>query len=120
MRSRLEWKRGALGALAALTLVVAACGGDEDGAAGDGMTDASGAPEAERSAETGSAPYDITVAEFIAELQPDKQRILDALIAEGRACKGVEVDSSFVLLITAAGLKADQGSPLPDLVEEQC
>lgn len=103
-------RRFAATTLAALALAASACGGD----GGESAARESGSGPAE------GAIYDITVGEFIAELQPDKQRVLEALVAESDACAGVEVEPSFVLLITSQGLDADQGSPLADLVEAQC
>ena len=64
--------------------------------------------------------YDITVGEFIAELQPQKQEILEAFVADSEACQGVKVDPGFVLLVSAAAIDADQEAPLAELVEEQC
>jgi hypothetical protein len=95
--------------LAALWLAVG-CGGDDDDAA----------PEAGASGAAGVAPVGITVGEFIAELRPDKQAILETVVAETPACKGVEVDSGFVLLVSAQAIDADQQSPLAELVAEQC
>ena len=98
--------------LAALALA-AGCGGDDEGEPpADGAT---GATEV-----TVGAPYDITVGEFIAELQPQKQEILDAFVAESEACKGVKVDPGFVLVVSAAAIDAEQDAPLEGLVEDQC
>ena len=99
--------------LAALVLV-AGCGDDDESDAGD-VTGEAGAQEVAE-----GASYDITVGEFIAELQPQKQEILEDFVADSKACKGVEVDNSFVLLVSAASIDADQDAPLADLVEEQC
>jgi ABC-type glycerol-3-phosphate transport system substrate-binding protein len=91
-------------------LAIAGCGDDDEPAA-----EAGGAP-----AVTEGASYDVTVGEFIAELQPDKQAILKDYVADSEACKGVKVDPGFVLLVSAQAIDADQGAPLGDLVEEQC
>jgi hypothetical protein len=101
--------RAALALLA--IVVVAGCGGDDDEQAAPGGTGAAGAA---------GAPYDITVGEFIAELQPDKQAILKAFVADSAACEGVKVDPGFVLLVSAQAIDADQDAPLAGLVEEQC
>lgn len=96
---------------AALALVLTAgCGGDDD--------DESTSEPSGTSAPAGAA--DITVGEFIAELQPQKQEILKDYVATSEACKGVKVDPGFVLLVSAAAIDADQDAPLADLVEEQC
>jgi hypothetical protein len=102
--------RAALSLAAALTLALAGCGDDDEPAAES--SGATGAPEA--------APYDITVGEFIAELQPQKQEILDAFVTDSKACEGVDADNGFVLLVTAQAIDADPESPLAALVEEQC
>jgi len=95
-------------AIAALALAAAGCGGDDD-------------DESAASEPTGpGAVADITVGEFIAELQPQKQEILREYVAGSEACEGVRVDPGFVLLVTAAAIDADQEAPLADLVEEQC
>ena len=105
----------------ALTLIVAlalaaGCGGDDEpDSPADETTGASGAAEVAE-----GAPYDITVGEFIAELQPQKQEILDAFVNDSQACQGVKADPGFVLLVSAAAIDADRDSPLPALVEEQC
>jgi hypothetical protein len=100
--------------LLAVMLFAAGCGGDDDADA-DGATGATGAQGLAE-----GAYYDITVGEFIAELQPQKQEILEDFIADSKACRGVEVENSFVLLVSAASIDADQDAPLADLVEEQC
>jgi hypothetical protein len=99
--------------LLAVALLAAGCGGDDD----DDSTPATGATG---SASVEGAPYDITVGEFIAELQPQKQEILKAFVADSAACEGVKADNGFVLLVSAAGIDADQEAPLAELVEEQC
>ena len=92
--------RGIAVLLAAL-LLAAGCGGDDD--------------------EPSSTTSDfVTVREFIAELQPDKQKILEGFVADSSECKGVEVDPSFVLLVSAQAIDADQDAPLAELVAEQC
>jgi hypothetical protein len=96
--------RSAVAIIAAAALL-AGCGGDDDAAAGVAPPD---------------APYDISVGEFIAELQPQKQEILEAFVADSDACGGIEVDNGFVLLVSAAAIDADQEAPLAGLVEEQC
>lgn len=103
-------------ALSVALALAAGCGGDDEAdSQGVETTGATGAAEVAQ-----GAPYDITVGEFIAELQPQKQEILDAFVDDSQACKGVKVDPGFVLLVSAAAIDADQGSPLPALVEEQC
>ncbi len=96
--------RAAVAIIAAAT-ILAGCGGDDDDAAGG---------------DTAGAPYDITVGEFIVELQPQKQEILEAFVADSQACAGIRVHNGFVLLVSAAAIDADQEAPLADLVEEQC
>ncbi len=95
--------------LAAALMLAAGCGGDDDDPPAEGASGASGV-----------ASPAITVGEFIAELRPDKQTILESIVAETPACKGVEVDSGFVLLVSAEAIDAGQESPLAELVEEQC
>jgi hypothetical protein len=104
----------------ALVLLVAAlavggCGGDDEPEASAGSAGAGG-----DEGFVDGAAYDITVGEFIAELQPDKQQILKEFVADSEACRGVKVDPGFVLLVSAQGIDADQEVPLADLVEEQC
>jgi hypothetical protein len=96
--------RVAVAMIAAATLL-AACGGDDDDSASGEPTD---------------APYDISVGQFIAELQPEKQEILEAFVADSKACAGVDADNGFVLLVSAAAIDAGQSTPLAELVEEQC
>ena len=91
-------------AIIAAAAILAGCGGDDDSAA----------------VEPTGAPYDITVGEFLVELQPQKQEILEAFVADSEACAGVKADNGFVLLVSAAAIDADQEAPLADLVEEQC
>jgi hypothetical protein len=100
--------------LAAVALIAAGCGGDDDAGA------ASETPATDAAGGTAGAPYDISVGEFIAELQPQKQRILKAFVADSADCDGVKVDPGFVLLVSAAAIDADQEAPLAGLVEEQC
>ena len=88
-------------------------------AAGCGGEDAPDAPPEPAGAEA-EASSDMTVGEFIAELQPEKQRILEAFVDQSRRCEGVEVDNGFVLLVSAAAIDADQDAPLAGLVEDQC
>ncbi|MDQ3572096.1 MAG: hypothetical protein M3383_04475 [Actinomycetota bacterium] len=66
------------------------------------------------------APYDITVGEFIGLIQPEKQEVLEAFVAQSEACQDVKADPSFTLVVTAAGLDAEQESSLPELIEDQC
>ena len=100
-------------ALAATALSLAACGGDdEESTATSGATGATGAQ--------GAVATDITVGEFIAELQPQKQEILEELTASEASCENVDVDNGFVLLISAKAIDADPGSPLSELVAEEC
>ncbi len=103
-------------AAAALAIGMAGCGEDEDmePTAAGGPTGAAG--------ETGPSggSLDITVAEFIAEFQPEKQRILEDFVAASDVCEGVKVDPGFVLLVSAEGIDADPDSALSELVEDQC
>jgi hypothetical protein len=105
---------GRLLALIAAGLLAAGCGGDDDDAVGT----ETGADASTVAAE--GAPYDITVGEFIVELQPDKEQILKAFVADSTTCEGVKVDPGFVLLVSARAIDADQDAPLTDLVEDQC
>lgn len=105
----------ATAAIIAAATILAGCGGDDDDTANGEPTGASGGQGVVE-----GAPYDITVGEFIVELQPQKQEILEAFVADGEACAGVEVDNGFVLLVSAAAIDADEQAPLADLVEEQC
>jgi hypothetical protein len=97
------------------TLALVGCGDDDDEPASPESAGNTGAEEVVE-----GAAYDITVGEFIVELQPDKQEILKEFVADSDACRGVKVDSSFVLLVSAQAIDADQDAPLADLVEEQC
>lgn len=99
--------------LAALALLAAGCG-DDDGSPDEGATGATGATAAE------GASYDVTVGEFITELRPQKQAILEDFVAASDACRGVEVDNAFVLLVSAQAIDADQDAALAELVEAQC
>jgi hypothetical protein len=95
---------GVFAPILAALLLAAGCGSEDD------------ATSTERTAS--SDP--ITVGAFLAELRPQKQAILDTLVADTAACKGVEVDPGFVLLISAEAIDADPDSPLAELVEKQC
>lgn len=106
-------RRATASALAAIALALAGCGGDDEGTAteptgGTGTTGAAG------------AATDLTVAEFIAELQPDKQKILEQVVAAAPECDGQKVDASFVLLISARAIDADQEAPIESIVTEEC
>jgi len=101
--------------LLAVAAIAAGCGGDDDDASAGADTGATGAAGLSE-----GAPYDITVGEFIAELQPQKQEILRAFVADSSACEGVKVAPGFVLLVSAQAIDADQDAPLADLVEDQC
>jgi hypothetical protein len=92
-------------AIIAAAAILAGCGGDDDDSV---------------AVEPSGAPYDITVGEFLVELQPQKQEILEAFVADSEACAGVKADNGFVLLMSAAAIDADQEAQLADLVEEQC
>jgi hypothetical protein len=100
--------------LIAAASIAAGCGGGDD----EPASAESGASGAEGIAE--GASYDITVGEFLVELQPDKQRILNDFVSDSQACEGARVDSGFVLLVSAEAIDADQDAALADLVEEQC
>lgn len=66
------------------------------------------------------ASYEITVGEFIGLIQPEKQEVLEAFVAQSDACEGVKANGPFTLVVTAAGLEAESAAPLPDVIEEQC
>ena len=91
--------------LLAAALIAAGCGDDDDAPSSPAESPASDS---------------ITVGAFIEELQPDKQQILRAIVADTAACEGVKVDPGFVLLITAEALDADQAAPVAPFVEDQC
>lgn len=98
---------------ASLTVAIfalSACGGDGE-TTSTSDTGATGA--------TGATP-DITVGEFIAELQPQKAEILEELVAATPKCENVDVDSGFVLLISANAIDADQDAPLDSIVTGEC
>jgi hypothetical protein len=101
-------------ALLAALLFAAGCGDDDE----SDTTGPTGATGAQQAAE--GASYDITVGEFIAELQPQKQEILEDFVADTKACRGLEVDNGFVLLVSAAAIDAQQDAPLAALAEDQC
>ncbi len=67
-----------------------------------------------------SSASELTVAEFIAELAPEKERILSQLVPEIEACDGIAVDRGFALVVTDAAIDAAPDSPLADVVERQC
>ena len=98
---------------ASLTVAIfalSACGGDGE-TTSTSDTGATGA--------TGATP-DITVGEFIAELQPQKAEILEELVAATPKCENVDVDSGFVLLISANAIDAEQDAPLESIVTGEC
>ena len=98
--------------LAVAILALSACGGDDETTtSATGATGATGA--------SGATP-DITVGEFIAELQPQKAEILEELVAATPKCENVDVDSGFVLLISANAIDADQRAPLDSIVTGEC
>ena len=100
-------------ALVAAGLALAACGGDDD----EPATTTTGATGATGAA---GAATGLTVAEFIAELQPQKQEILEQITAAAPECKGLEVDNSFVLLVSAKAIDADQDAPIESIVTGEC
>jgi hypothetical protein len=100
--------------LAAAALALAACGGDDETTSATTATGATG-PTGAAGAATG-----LTVAEFIAELQPQKQEILEQITAAAPECKGLEVDNSFVLLVSAKAIDADQDAPIESIVTGEC
>ena len=101
---------GALALAAAALLAANGCGGgDAPGDAGEATGGAAGA-----------ASYDVSAAEFLAELRPGKERILAELLEAEDICPGVEADAGFALVISAAAAKADPDSALPEVVEGEC
>ncbi len=100
--------RRTLGTLVALAIGVAGCGGSDTGEASD-----SGATGA---AESG----DITVAEFLPKVLPEKEVALEAVVATSDACADVSVEPSFVLVVSDAASKADPDTPLTEIVESEC
>jgi hypothetical protein len=90
---------------AALALVAAGCGGDDEGetsAAGDTATGAS---------------YEITAEEFI--LATNKEEILDEYLAnEPNNCS--KLDDDFVLTASAAATNVPPDAPLEDVIVEIC
>ena len=105
--------RRAIAACAAgLALTLAACGGDDEEA-----TTTSGA-----TGPTGPSGIasDVTVGEFLAELQPQKEEILEDLAAATPRCEDVKVDPGFVLLISANAIDADADAPLASIVIPEC
>lgn len=102
--------------LAGAAIALGACGGDDDsGEAAGGTT---GPATAESAA--GDAAAGIAVTEFIAELQPQKQEILEDVAAATPGCENVRVDGGFVLLVTAKALDADPDDPIGPIVEGEC
>jgi hypothetical protein len=100
--------------MAAAALALSACGGDDETTGATTATGATGPTGAAGSA-TG-----LTVAEFIAELRPEKQEVLEQITAAAPECKGVEVDDSFVLLVSAKAIDADQDAPIEPIVAGEC
>ncbi len=93
-------RAGLIGAIAAIAL--AGCGGGD-------------------SSETAeAAPYEITVAEFIALIQPEKRTVLEAFVAQSETCAQTDVTDSLTLIVTAAGLESDPSASLPELIESKC
>ena len=107
------FRRATAATLAAASLALAACGGDDD----EATTTPTGATGATGAA---GATTDLTVGEFIAQLQPDKQETLEGIVAAAPECDGQKVDSSFVLLISAKAIDADQEAPVESIVTEEC
>ena len=93
--------------LATLAILVAGCGGSDD------------STSASTAAASGWAPYDISYGEFIADLAPEKTRILKAYVADTPSCNA-EVDDGFVLEISAVATDYDPSTPLPDVVKKYC
>lgn len=102
--------------LTGAALALGACGGDDDSEEAAGG--ATGAATAESAA--GDAASGVTVSEFIAELQPQKQEILEDVTAGAPGCENVRVDGGFVLLVTAKALDADPNEPIEPIVEAEC
>lgn len=95
-------------ALVAVALGVAGCGGD----------DSSGSSDSGASGAAGSS--DITAAEFLPKVLPEKEVALEAVVATSDACAGVKVEPSFVLVVSDAASKADPDTPLTQIVEGEC
>ncbi len=99
--------------LAATALAFGSCGEDDE-AADSGATGAQGAT----GAVDGAA--DITAAEFLPKVLPEKQVAIEAVVATEPECEGVKAVPSLVLVISEAASKADPETPLTDLVLEEC
>jgi hypothetical protein len=101
----------ALGAaLAAASLALAACGGSSS----DSSSTASGDSAA------GGAPYDVTLATFVADLAPEKTKILKAYVADNGSCDAEFKDDRFVLAISGASTNYKPSTPLPKVIEKYC
>lgn len=102
--------RSLLAATLTALALAAGCGDDEEATTpADGPTGA-----------TGAAVGTVTAADFIAQLRPEKEETLKGIVAELPACQGVEVDESFVLLMSARASDADPQEPIGALVEQEC
>lgn len=97
---------------AGLVLALAACGGnDEEATTTSGATGATG---------PSGIASDVTVGEFLAELQPQKTEILEDLTTATPKCEDVKVDPGFVLVISANAIDADADAPLESIVTPEC
>jgi hypothetical protein len=97
--------------LIAATLAIAAtaaagCGGDDD--SGTETATASG------------APYEITLGEWVADLEPQKAAILEAYVADTPSCNAELEDRRFLLTIAAVSTDYDASTPLPDVIRKYC
>ena len=104
----------AAAAAAAAALAVGASGGDDE-QADTGAIGAQGATgfEIERATE-------ITAEEFLVMLLPEKKALLKGIAHIEPECEGLKVETSFVLVVSAAAADADPDAPLTELVTEEC
>jgi hypothetical protein len=93
--------------LAIAAAAAAGCGGGED---------ATGAEVASAS----PAPYEITLGEWVAELEPEKVAVLKAYVADTPSCNAEFDDRRFLLTIAAVSTDYDASTPLPDVVRKYC
>ncbi len=88
----------------ALAAVAAGCGNDGEAAA----------------TAAASAPYDITLGEWVVDLEDEKTEILKAYVADTPSCDAEFDDRRFLLTIAAVSTDYEPSTPLPDVVEKYC
>lgn len=93
-------------AITAAAVAVAGCGGGDD-SSGDAQA-------------ATAAPYEITLGEWVADLEPEKVEVLKAYVADTPSCDAEFEDRRFLLTIAAVSTDYDAQTPLTEVVKKYC